>query len=562
MEYSFVSYSRRQLYFAESVALSLQRAGLEVWFDLQKLAPGMDWASSLKEGYSHCDKLVLIASQSAVRSPYVQVEWETALHAGRQVIVVLTEEVVLPVALQGCPVFDARTQFDRTMGSLISYLQGTQPARYDPVPPPGKYPYTLKMPFPIWLTILAMLMPTLTVWIAALSLPRASLGFDVDIPLPDFLNRLVPGMPAHVLMFYLVGLYYGFNLAQAQFPVRSFWRHDARYEELDEIRGKALWIQLVACILVFVSAVLVPGGQGDAVNPVGYLIFLCPLLTAYWSLRVFGRSPDILRWMPSGEADQEMREAIQGRVGAGRQEQPAERTVDAPEEIVRFAIHHHLADDYTARFIRSVLQSEGCQPVPAASAGVHLVLVSNRTSKGWLLKLDRTLPGQVIHILVTNINTPPELQPVLQSQWVDFRAGRIRTLRVLAAQLMDREKAEVAYGMQISPTGFDTINGFPRGVGLVIGSLFVIVLIPFPLLAFTPVSERVVLGLSVAVAIGLLLYADALIMRRISLPSFVHRVLRHRVAWFASPAPASPDMIGNSDRKYAYKLSSTILRDT
>ena len=72
MGYIFVSYSRKQLYFAESVVLNLERAGFDIWFDLQKLNPGIDWSSTLTDGYSNCDKLVFIASKAAIQSPYVQ----------------------------------------------------------------------------------------------------------------------------------------------------------------------------------------------------------------------------------------------------------------------------------------------------------------------------------------------------------------------------------------------------------------------------------------------------------------------------------------------------------
>ena len=49
MGHIFISYSRRQLYFAESVVLHLQRAGPDVWFNLQKLTPGVDWSAARKD---------------------------------------------------------------------------------------------------------------------------------------------------------------------------------------------------------------------------------------------------------------------------------------------------------------------------------------------------------------------------------------------------------------------------------------------------------------------------------------------------------------------------------
>ena len=280
MDYIFVSYSRRQLYFAESVALYLQRAGLEVWFDLQKLTPGVEWAATLKDGYSNCNRLVLVASRAALQSSYVQVEWETALQNGREVILVLTEAVVLPEALRGCPVYDARVHFDRTMQSLTGYLRGEQAARRDPVPLPAKSPYSLNMPFDIWLT--------------------------------------------------------------------------------------------------------------------------------------------------------------------------------------------------------------------------------------------------------------------------------------LAAHLTGQENADVNYALQISPTGFDNANGFPRRVGYVLGSFYLLLFLLALVMTMLPLEIDDWLGfvLIAIPGIPLLLYVDALAMRKVALPLRVHKWLGNHVAWFASPAPAAPDAIGNTDSKYVYKLTS------
>ena len=561
MGYIFMSYSRRQLYFAEAVVLNLQRAGIETWFDLQKLTPGVDWASTLKDGYSNCETLILLASQFAIQSPYVRVEWETALQNGREVIIVLTEPVVLPDALRSCPVYDARTHFDRTLQSLIACLRGEVPPRHDPVPAPGKYPYPFRIPFDVWLTLTAMFMATLSVWIATFSIPISSVHIDIDLHIFDFITKYTPGLPAYAILFYLIGIYYGFNLIQAQFPFREFWRHDVSYEELKKIRWKLLQIQMSASVLALICTVLVPGSLGQPINPVGYLVFLCPLITAYWSFGPLGRSPDILRWMPSGEIDQEVREQIQEKVSADLQEPSHDQEVVAVNARKTFAIYYHPADAYNARYIKSVLRSEGCQTAPEGDTTLHLILVSNRTSKEWLLKLNKTLAGQLIHILTTNINTPPDLQPVLQTQWVDFRNGRIKTLRALAAYLTNRGNANVDYGLQSTPTGFDSAHGFPRWVGLVIGSFFVIILIPFAVLGLLGIGEeRLIIGLGLVSAVSLVLYVDALVMRKVSLPSWVHKLMGHRVAWFASPAATAPDPIGNTDRKYAYKLSSSILK--
>src|SRR3972149_4743144 len=124
MEYTFKSYSRKQLYFAEAIALHLQKEGIEIWFDLQQLGAGTDWASALKKGYGNCKHLVLVVSQTALDSQYVEVEWDTARQNGREVILAVVEDVDIPEKLRDCAVIDFRTDFNSAMKCLVSYLTG------------------------------------------------------------------------------------------------------------------------------------------------------------------------------------------------------------------------------------------------------------------------------------------------------------------------------------------------------------------------------------------------------------------------------------------------------
>ncbi len=544
MGYLFISYSRRQLYFAESVVLKLQQAGFETWFDLQKLTPGLQWADALAEGYGNCERLIFVASESAVRSPYVQVEWETALQNGREVIVVLTEPVTLPEILQTCAVYDASARFDPALHDLIGYLRGEIPARHDPVPTPGRSVFLNRKPFDIWLTVAVMLMPAITAWITTFGVSLTSLDVSVDIGT----DRYLPGSGP-----YLLGIIIGLILAFLQFPIRSFLEHEVNHEALEKLRSKLFWTQFTAAVLCFTAAVVYPKAQPHLV---GYLIFIFPLVTAYWSFWTLRRSPDLLRWLPSGEADQDARERIQGALLPA---QPAFEAARGERKPFSFALHFHPADRAVAGFVGAVLQARGGNPAAEGEAAVQLIVVSNRTSRQWLAERNGTLHGRVIHILATNINTPPDLQPVLQTQWVDFRNGRKKVLQRLADQLSFSDGADINYGMQVSPTGFDNGYGFPIQVRFILGILvllFILVLIPiFDVLhlanwVFFPV------------ALPFVLYLDALIMRRISLPSLFEKFLKYNVAWFASPAPKAPDPIGNNDRKYITDPNFLMLVDS
>ena len=526
MGYIFVSYSRKQMYFAESVTLHLQQAGFDVWFDLQKLGPGVDWSSSLKDGYTNCEKLVLIASKAAIASPYVQVEWEAALRSGREVIVVLSEAVRLPESLRACAVYDARTHFDRTIDGLIAYLHGEAPARHDAVPAPGRFPLPLTMPLPIWFTIFVMALPAITAWITTAFYP--SEGFQ---------NQYLWG--------FVIGLAL---LAQRGIALFRFWAHRIRYEEIKSARWNLLWAQAgtsIVCGLLLLFAKASPVSQ-----LMGIPVLLFPLVTVYWAFRVLGRSADILRWFPSGDADQDMREAIQGKLVADQEEAGGLEDFSPDSTGVSFAVHHHPADKALGERVASAFEKEGCKPAAENRANTHLVIVTNRTSKQWLLERNNSLSGRVIYILSTNIDTSPELQPILQKQMVDFRMGRLKTIQALASRLANEREEQVSYGMQISPTGFSHFYSMPFivwfvwwGFALAAGILI--------LWGLKNMSQG---GASAAVlGLAVWLCFDLLMMRMFSLPAFFHKLTGNRFAWFASPGHSAKDPVG-MDKKSRMRL--------
>jgi TIR domain len=70
----FVSYSRRDFYFAEQLAVALRRRELAAWFDVHELAAGTDWSAGIDRAIVECDALVLVATRASLESPYVRRE--------------------------------------------------------------------------------------------------------------------------------------------------------------------------------------------------------------------------------------------------------------------------------------------------------------------------------------------------------------------------------------------------------------------------------------------------------------------------------------------------------
>ncbi|MEV0440601.1 toll/interleukin-1 receptor domain-containing protein [Streptomyces spectabilis] len=126
----FLSYSRRQFYFAESLMLRLERKAVSVWFDAHQIQAGADWRESIDRGLSACTSLVLVASRDALASANVEYEWRTALESGKRIYVLLFEAVELPheLSLRAEAIIDMRTRFQPKVTMLVDLL--AHPCRY------------------------------------------------------------------------------------------------------------------------------------------------------------------------------------------------------------------------------------------------------------------------------------------------------------------------------------------------------------------------------------------------------------------------------------------------
>src|SRR5438105_12122930 len=108
LSHVFISYSRKQFYFVESLVYYLEEYGVRPWLDVQRLEPGTSWQHALEEGLDSCSGLVLIASRAALSSDYVRTEWQRALAANKPIYVALFEAVRLPPELQNASIIDCR----------------------------------------------------------------------------------------------------------------------------------------------------------------------------------------------------------------------------------------------------------------------------------------------------------------------------------------------------------------------------------------------------------------------------------------------------------------------
>ncbi len=487
--YTFISYSRREYYFTESLVLNLQNAGVDVWFDIQQLEPGIDWQQDIQRGLAECQSLTLVASKASLASPYVRQEWEAALKASKPIVIVLFESVRLPRILRDkAQVVDFRTSFQKGLAALTVYhLRGELPPPVSVLSggyTPGVRAFNRALllydtarhvqGLLLLLMVIALLLPG--------SFPQ---GMFLTLLSLVGIGNLIPALKlAAALLAAVHGLGYLLR-ARTLFASARLRRRDFQYADLiAHMSGPINPLPLLFPYgLLTLSVYSVEIDEALLVSEPAAPIFRYPFLIAlgvgllgYWVLgwlahRVMPVHPhdDLLRWSPNpGSAPQAWRAHLHrglsvaqlpptaGDLTKNTQVRAAESTASK-----RFAVLYAPGDALAADAIRQTISVAGYSLVSAGEeADAHALILSFRTPLE-SLKEWATLPG-AIGFITTDLRLPVEESSLKRTQLVDVRQGYSAVdehLRYLVAN-SNTERRQLA--VELLPTNLKPIGVDPR----------------------------------------------------------------------------------------------------
>lgn len=118
----FISYSRRNLEFAEQLTQELIRNGADVWFDQISIEAGSVWDSSIDQAIDDADTMVLLLSKSSVKSENVLDEVAFALEENKTIVPVLLEPCEVPFRIKRLTKYDLSKDLNFGMTSLLKAL--------------------------------------------------------------------------------------------------------------------------------------------------------------------------------------------------------------------------------------------------------------------------------------------------------------------------------------------------------------------------------------------------------------------------------------------------------
>ena len=384
----FISYSRKDYYFAESLTFSLIQRDVAAWLDVKDLRPGVDWEERLESAIDTASHLVLVASPDSLRSPHVTVEWKRALDRGVPVIVAHLRGNNVPPELAATPRVNFHGRFKPAVNSLIEHLKGQADK------PPAKRQLWPLPPIVGGTASLLLVMVGLTMFVADWG----------EITSLTILNLAI--------LFGVVGLF-------AWHTSIAYLRRRMGMTRLAVILGYFVFVYGYPVLQHF-KAPEVPAIFPDAtMNVMGTVwpIAATFSLTSVVLLCVltFWRPADLYRWSPTGKAWNTYRTKL---VVTSEHE-----GLNSLGTVGRFRILNDPVDEPFAQRVRQELTARGGKKVDAADASTRSVLVlSNRTHLAWLAALETELRDKdLVTVVVTAIGISPTLSWLWKRQWIDFR---------------------------------------------------------------------------------------------------------------------------------------------
>lgn len=108
MGHIFISYSKKDIVYAEKLINTLRREGFNPWVDMEGLGAGTHWQTRLQKQIYTCDAYILIMSKNARTSKWVPDELVTAKSRGKPIFPLLLEDAPLFLAIQTIQFEDVR----------------------------------------------------------------------------------------------------------------------------------------------------------------------------------------------------------------------------------------------------------------------------------------------------------------------------------------------------------------------------------------------------------------------------------------------------------------------
>ena len=435
----FLSYSRQELYFAESLVKELS-PDFDIWFDIQRLRPGIDWAAEIRSGLDDCDALVLVASETSLHSPYVADEWERVLFERKMPLYILVFESVrfepytvlqtdrvLRLDLlkaQATGIIDCRRTFQRSVTRLRTSIQAyftpdshPAPQPEDRIPAPIKFDLSFRGKSLLQLTI-----PTL-------------------VPIPVAAVALSLLLNIAVVTFLLVTIFW----IRWPLVVVGIATTALLFNQLLEFLARRFRYNQIRWTLLVVGLLTLPAAFGLGQTWIALQAILWPI--ALWQLF---NSKALLHWAPRGQGPAALRH------GFFFFQKYRAHFSSSPTEM-NYVVYANPADSCIADKVREIMNKAGFTEgwkETEHHTDIRLCILSNRSTVQDFAAITDT-SDQLIWIVASHLADIGPYRVYSNRQWVDWRTQSPIILRRMAEELRPDHDETVYRELSVNVTPED-----------------------------------------------------------------------------------------------------------
>ncbi|NJD08134.1 MAG: toll/interleukin-1 receptor domain-containing protein [Methylococcaceae bacterium] len=426
----FISYSRKDYYFAESLAFHLMTAGFSAWLDVKDLVPGTEWRQEIDRAIDEASCFIVVVSPDSLQSETVRCELQRAKSQGKRMIAVLFRRRSVPADWGIVEAVDFRGAFEPALGDLKTQLLAPSA---DTAPGCNPMP---RFRFSPWLAGTGLCLLTLLLILFLICWRYPDFLFDAydtvfDYSLnenPQALRHWLGERGFHVFLISLFAIIFGTLL---HFGVFEFF-----YRRMSMTR----LLLVFAFVLYTIGYALSQHAFGAAIPPLSPP-FVIRAMEANWPaslwvmlagmaactvgiaivLRV--RPSELLHWTPTGQAwlsYRDMHRPGSDLVGMGHQ---------SLATLKRFMLLHDHRDGPLAERLRQGLCTAGAVDSKVGEDGVIPVLVlTNCSSVQWIEQQIESVRGEVLTLIATHLRPPAALEWLWRVHWIDFRGWPVQSL--------------------------------------------------------------------------------------------------------------------------------------
>jgi hypothetical protein len=134
--YLFISHSSKDEEFTEYLAARLSEAGYHCWVDAESIPDGSTWPREIQKAVENCGALLVVMSEQARLSEWVERETMLALELRKPVFIARIDETPLPIHLINRQYSDFRKRREPALKKLLNALAGVSLTEPQPKPTP------------------------------------------------------------------------------------------------------------------------------------------------------------------------------------------------------------------------------------------------------------------------------------------------------------------------------------------------------------------------------------------------------------------------------------------